>query len=148
MSRSKRLDPLMRIAQKRKDDVAKELVNREKALAEQQHRFNVLKQYADGFSLGEAGTVLAPSMLANHVAFRMKLDTALLQQEKVVDASHRQRDTERGRLISASRENKVLEQLAATYRAEEVRVANQREQRELDDLGGRRVRSLQEEKEP
>ena len=35
----------------------------------------------------------------------------------------------------------VLEKLAASYRAEETRVADRRSQKELDDLAGRRVRA-------
>ena len=41
----------------------------------------------------------------------------------------------------ASRETKVLEKLAASYRTEESRAAEQRTQRELDDLGARRSRT-------
>jgi flagellar FliJ protein len=41
----------------------------------------------------------------------------------------------------ASRDTKVLGQLADSYRAQESRVAEQRVQRELDDLGARRVRN-------
>jgi len=42
--------------------------------------------------------------------------------------------------VSRMTMNKVLAQLAASYRAEELRVDGRREQRELDDLGARRAR--------
>ncbi|MCR6496384.1 flagellar export protein FliJ [Thermomonas sp. S9] len=95
-----------------------------------------------------AGSTLAPAMLANHVAFRAKLDVALQQQAQAVDVSRQNREIERARLLLASRDNKVLEQLAASYRSEEQRVASQREQRELDDLGGRRARAARAAGEP
>ena len=44
-------------------------------------------------------------------------------------------------LILASREKQVLEHLAASYRAQEQQVVARREQREMDDLGGRRARA-------
>ena len=148
MTRSQRLDPLLRVAQQRQDAAAKDLAERDKALAEQQQRFDLLKQYADNYNVAPASGTLSPSMLANHLAFRAKLDTALQQQQQVVDNSRQNCEVERARLMLASRDNKVLEQLAASYKAEETRVAEQRVQRELDDLGGRRVRTAQEGGEP
>jgi len=148
MTRSQRLDPLLRVTQQRQDSVARQLAERDKALTEQQQRLDMLQQYADTYTPAPAGSTLAPAMLANHLAFRAKLDVALQQQSRVVDTSRQACDVERARLMLASRDNKVLEQLAAAYRSEETRVAGQREQRELDDLGGRRARAAREESEP
>ena len=89
MTRSQRLDPLLRVKQQRQDDVAR----------------------------------------------------AVAQQSRVVDDTRQHCDVERARLMLASRETHVLEKLSASYRAEESRVAEQRVQRELDDLGARRVRN-------
>lgn len=140
MSRSQRLDPLLRVTQQRQDALAKQLAEREKALAEQQQRFDLLKEYADTYhAAAPASGTLAPAMLANHAAFRAKLDSALQQQAKAVDASRHSREVERARLLLASRDNKVLEQLAASYRTEELRATARQEQRELDDLGARRL---------
>lgn len=143
MTRSQRLDPLLRVTQQRQDAVAKQLAERDKALAEQQQRFDMLKEYADAYRVVPSGGTLAPAMLANHVAFRAKLDSALQQQAQVVDSSRQSCEVERARLMLASRDNKVLEQLAASYRAEELRVEGRREQRELDDLGARRARGAE-----
>ncbi|WP_240125298.1 flagellar export protein FliJ [Thermomonas alba] len=150
MTRSRRLDPLLRVTQQRQDAVARELAAREKALHEQQQRLDLLKQYADSYAQAPAptGATVAPAMLANHVAFRAKLDVALQQQAQAVEASRQSREIERARLLLASRDNKVLEQLAASYRREEQRIASQREQRELDDLGSRLARSAREENAP
>ncbi|HAI47202.1 MAG TPA: flagellar export protein FliJ, partial [Stenotrophomonas sp.] len=45
--------------------------------------------------------------------------------------------------ILASRDKAVLEQLAASYRAQEKVVIDRRDQREMDDLGARRSRAAQ-----
>lgn len=148
MNRSQRLNPLLHVTQQRQDAVAKQLAEREKAVNEQQQKLDMLKQYADTYTSAPAGSTLVPAMLANHVAFRAKLDVALQQQTQAVDTSRQNREVERARLMLASRDNKVLEQLAASYRAEEQRVVGQREQREMDDLGGRRARVAKEEGEP
>ena len=107
MTRSQRLDPLLRVKQQRQDDVAREVAERDRTLAEQEQR----------------------------------LDAAVAQQSRVVDDTRQHCDVERARLMLASRETHVLEKLSASYRAEESRVAEQRVQRELDDLGARRVRN-------
>jgi len=145
MSRSHRLDPLLRVTQQRQDAVAKQLSQREQALKEQQQRLELLQQYAASFDAAPVGTTLAPAMLANRAAFRARLDVAIQQQTQTVDASRRSCDIERARLLLASRDNKVLEKLAASYRAEERRAEARREQRELDDHGSRRAAATHHE---
>jgi flagellar FliJ protein len=144
MTRSQRLDPLLRIKQQRQDDAAREVAERERAAAEQQARLDTLRRYADEYAVTPAGnTTIAPALLANRIAFREKLNAAVQQQAGIVDSSRQNVEVERARLMLASRDTKVLEQLKASYRAEENRVADQRDQRELDDLGGRRARAAQ-----
>lgn len=138
--RSQRLDPLIKIVQQRQDAVAQEVGQRERALAEQQERLDALRRYAAEYAAPPSTATIAPALLANRLAFRDRLDAAVTQQVGIVDHSRQQSDIERARLMLASRETKVLEQLADSYRAQESKVAEQRVQRELDDLGGRRVR--------
>lgn len=146
MTRSQRLDPLLRVVQQRQDDAARQLAERDKAHAEQEARLDALRRYAEEYATtppGADGTI-APALLANRLAFRAKLDAAVVQQSRIVDNSKQQTEIERTRLMLASRDTKVLEKLAASYRSEEAKVAEQRTQRELDDLGARRVREAQD----
>jgi flagellar FliJ protein len=142
MTRSQRLDPLLRVVQQRQDDAARQLAERDKVHAEQEARLDALRRYAEEYAItpqGQDGTI-APALLANRLAFRAKLDAAVAQQSRIVDTSKQQTEIERTRLMLASRDTKVLEKLAASYRSEEAKVAEQRTQRELDDLGARRAR--------
>ena len=143
MTRSQRLDPLLRIRQQHQDAAAREVAERDRALAEQQARLDALRRYADEYAAPPANPTIAPALLANRLAFREKLNEAVQQQTSIVDSSRRSVEAERTRLMLASRDTKVLEQLAASYRAEEGRVADQRVQRELDDVGARRARAAQ-----
>jgi flagellar FliJ protein len=144
MTRSQRLDPLLRIKQQRQDDAAREVAERERAAAEQQARLDMLRRYAEEYAVTPAGnTTIAPALLANRLAFRDKLNAAVQQQAGIVDSTLRNVEVERARLMLASRDTKVLEQLKASYRAEESRITEQRTQRELDDLGARRARATQ-----
>lgn len=142
MPRSTRLDPLLKIKQRNQDEVAQKVAARDAAHAEQQARLDALQRYAAEYSQAplQAG-ILNPALLANRVAFQEKLQQAVTQQSHVVASSKQATEVERTRLMLASREKHVLEKLAASYRAEESRAADQRVQRELDDLGGRIRRS-------
>lgn len=140
MTRSQRLDPLLNLMQQRQDAAAREVADRDRQLAEQEQRLDALRRYAEEYAVTPNDATIAPALLANRIAFRAKLETAVDQQSRIVDSSRQNRDVERARLMLASRDTKVLGQLADSYRAQESRVAEQRVQRELDDLGARRVR--------
>jgi flagellar FliJ protein len=137
--RSQRLDPLLRIMQQRQDSVAREVADRERALGEQQERLDALRRYAEEYAAAPAEASISPALLVNRLAFRERLNAAVVQQAGIVDQSRQLSDVERARLMLASRETKVLEQLADSYRAQESKAAEQRVQREMDDLGGRRA---------
>lgn len=141
MTRSQRLDPLLQVVQQRQDAAAREVAERDRVLAEQEARLDALRRYAEEYATAPASETIAPALLANRLAFRAKLETAVDQQSRIVDHSRQNRDVEHARLMLASRDTKVLEQLADSYRTQENRVAEQRVQRELDDLGARRVRT-------
>lgn len=141
MTRSQRLDPILRIRQERQDAAAREVAEKDRALAEQQQRLELLRRYADEYAAAPANATIAPALLANRLAFREKLATAVQQQATIVDHSRERAELERARLMLASRDAKVMQQLAASYRADEARVADKAVQRELDDIGGRRARA-------
>jgi flagellar FliJ protein len=140
--RSQRLDPLLRIKQRHQDEVAQQVAARDAALVEQQQRLEALQRYAAEYTQAPAqGATINPALLANRLAFQEKLAQAVTQQTQIVDRTREATEVERARLMIASREKHVLEKLAASYRADETRVADSRAQKELDDLAGRRARA-------
>lgn len=140
--RSQRLDPILQIKQRHQDEVAQQVAARDAALAEQEARLSALQRYASEYQLQPVqGGVINPALLANRIAFQDKLHQAVEQQSRIVDRSREATEVERARLMIASREKHVLEKLKASYRADEARAADVRVQKELDDLGGRRVRA-------
>jgi flagellar FliJ protein len=139
--RSQRLDPILQIKQRQQDEVAQQVAAREAAQAEQQARLDALQRYAAEYTHEPMqGATINPALLANRVAFQSKLQQAVQQQAQVVSRTREATEVERAKLMLASRETHVLEKLAASYRAEESRVADKRTQKELDDIAGRRVR--------
>ena len=141
MIQSRRIDPLLRRAQEHEDSVARELADRQRALAVHEQRLAELRQYADEYAQSQLAAI-SPAQLANRRAFLERLESAVQQQSRTVDSSREKLELERARLLLASRDKQVLEQLAASYRAQERQADERRSQRELDDLGARRVGQL------
>lgn len=132
----RRLHPLIRLAEERENVVARELAERRRALASQEQRLAELKQYADEYA--QAGTGLSnPAMLANRLAFKAKVDHAVVSQHRTVEQVRGHCEVETARLLLASRETKVLEKLAASYRRQEAQAQGRRDQRDQDEVAAR-----------
>lgn len=144
MIQSKRFDPLLKRAQDHEDEVARDLAERQRALDTHVSRLDELRRYAEEYAGAQMSTT-SPAQLINRRAFLDRLDSAVAQQRKTVDNNREKVDAERARLLLASRDKQVLEQLAASYRAQEKVVTDRRDQREMDDLGARRSRQSQRE---
>jgi flagellar FliJ protein len=139
MMQSRRFDPLLRRAQEHQDTVARDLAERQQALSQHESRLEELRGYAEEYANSQMAAT-SPAQLANRRAFLDRIDQALKQQAQTVDRTRASVDIERDRLLLASRDKQVLEQLAASYRVQEHQVVERRNQREMDDLGARRVR--------
>ncbi|SBV36099.1 Flagellar export protein FliJ [uncultured Stenotrophomonas sp.] len=148
MKQSRRLDPLLRRAQDHEDEVARALAERQQSLDMHQSRLEELRRYAEEYANQQMASAqmaaTSPAQLMNRRAFLDRLDSAVQQQSQTVDHNRERVDAERARLLLASRDKQVLEQLAASYRAQEQKVEDRRDQREMDDLGARRVRLAQQ----
>lgn len=140
--RSQRMTPLLQVAHKRQDAAAKEMASRSRQLGEAEQRLDALRAYVAEYARQDHSASFShPALLANRQAFREKLDAAVAEQSRVVDRSRQECDVERARLLLASKDAKVMEKLAASYRADELRAGDKRVQNELDDLGARSVRA-------
>ena len=143
MKQSRRLDPLLRRAQDHEDEVARVLAERQQTLDLHQSRLEELRRYAEEYANAQMAAT-SPAQLMNRRAFLDRLDSAVQQQSQTVNHNRERVDAERARLLLASRDKQVLEQLAASYRAQEQKVEDRRDQREMDDIGARRVRLAQQ----
>lgn len=139
MSSSRRMQPLLRRAQDKQDAVARQLAERQQLLATHAQRLDDLRQYADEY-LNTQVAAISASQLLNRRAFLDRLDNAVALQAQTVQRNQAHVDAERGRLLAASRERQVLEQLQQRYREQEQARSNRAEQRVLDDLGARLCR--------
>ena len=142
MSSSRRMVPLLQRAQQRQDAVARDLAARQQALDTHTQRLGELRQYTDEY-INSPLPAVTTGQLLNRRAFLDRLETAVKLHAQTVQRNQAIVDAERGRLRTASRERQVLEQLQQRYRAQEQLLADRRDQRVLDDLGARLVRSRQ-----
>jgi len=133
------MDPLLRRAQEHEDEVARDLAERQRTLDTHVSRLEELRRYAEEYA-GSQMAATSPAQLTNRRAFLDRLDSAVEQQMLTVDQNRARVEAERARLLLASREKQVLEQLAASYRTQERQVVERRDQRDMDDLGARRAR--------
>lgn len=140
--KERRLHPLIRLAEEREAVVARELAERRRALDSQQQRLDELKRYAEEYAQAAQGSTLNPAHLANRLAFRAQIDHAVVSQNRTVEQVRSHCEVEAARLLIASRETKVLEKLAASYRRKEALEAGRREQKELDEIAARGKRGL------
>jgi flagellar export protein FliJ len=142
MKQSQRIDPLLKRAQEKEDAVARDLAERQRVLETHLNRLEELRRYAEEYANAQMAAT-SPAQLLNRRAFLDRLDSAVQQQSQTVDRNRERVEAERARLLLASRDKQVLEQLAASYRAQERQVVERRDQRDMDDLGARRVRLAQ-----
>ncbi|WP_028770981.1 flagellar export protein FliJ [Silanimonas lenta] len=135
---SKRLDPLIRRAEKREDTLAKELAKKVQAHEQQVRRLEDLARFRTEYeTLPAPGTALSSSLLKNRAAFLARIDDAVSLQAKQLASSEEALAIERTRLLLASRDKLVLEKLAASYRLAERKLEERREQSVLDELAAR-----------
>ncbi|QIO88087.1 flagellar export protein FliJ [Stenotrophomonas rhizophila] len=142
MIQSKRIDPLLKRAQDHEDEVARDLAERQRMLDTHLSRLDELRRYAEEYASAQMAAT-SPAQLMNRRAFLDRLDSAVAQQRQTVDTNREKVEAERARLVLASRDKQVLEQLAASYRAQEKVLTDRRDQREMDDIGARRSRQAQ-----
>jgi flagellar FliJ protein len=129
----RRIDPLIRRAEERRDAVAREFVRRNQVVAQHEQRLGDLLRFTEEYAAWPEGGSFNPAQLANREAFRAKLGEAVTAQRGQIEQVRSQAELERVRLGIAARETKVYHKLADRYR-EEIRDEHQRrEQKSLDE---------------
>lgn len=136
----RRIDPLIRRAEERRDAVAREFARRNQLVAQHEQRLGDLLRFTEEYAQLPQGASINPAQLANREAFRAKLGEAVNAQRGQVEQVRSQAELERVRLSMAARETKVYQKLADRYR-EEIRDEHaRREQKALDEHALRRTR--------
>jgi len=138
MTRSKRLQPVHRIAKNNEDEAARRTTESRRALAAQEVRLQELCAYREQYARQlESAAGLDAFRLHDYRAFLNRLNDAIGQQEQLLErlrAKHRQTEAD---WLALRTHSQAVDKLIDRYRAAEYRQEERREQRTVDELAGR-----------
>jgi flagellar protein FliJ len=136
MTRSERLKPIQRLNESREKDAAKALGHSVQSLQQHEQRLSELQQYRDEYDrqiqeLGQNGVIA--SRLQQMQTFLHNLNTAIAQQQGIVEQARRQQEQKRHSWQRAHSKSQVMDNVADRYRRDEQYQANKRDQKENDE---------------
>lgn len=141
MVSSKRFKPVQRIAESREKTAAKDMGDSQRRMHSQEARLEELKRYHQEY-LGRfessARSGMSSSQLQEYRAFLSKLDRAIKEQERIVQASHQEcavrKDVWKQKHVRTQALGKAVER----FKKAELKTSDAREQKELDDRNQRK----------
>jgi len=140
MTRSKRMQPVQRVAQGREQDAMQKLGQSQQYLDAQLSRLEELRGYRDQYTRdftasGESG--LNATRLRDFRSFLGKLGEAIRQQEALVEQYRAQHENNRRNWIASRSHSQAIDKVVDRYRDQERRQQERREQIESDERSQR-----------
>ncbi|QHS09244.1 flagellar export protein FliJ [Sinimarinibacterium sp. NLF-5-8] len=129
---SARLRPIQQIAEKKEQDAAARVRERQQLLTQRRARLQELMDYLAEYDA--PGQTLTVTMLINRQAFIDKLRQAIDMQTRLVEQAQQMLEAERDKWLGQRREVKTLEQLALQYQQRERAEEERRAQKQLDEF--------------
>jgi flagellar FliJ protein len=141
MTRSKRMQPVQRLAQNREQQAVRRLGESQQHLQSQQNKLEELRAYRDQYARDfetSGGGGLDAARVQDYRVFLNRLNEAIRQQEAVIAESRVRHEESRQRWVESRSENQAIDKLVDRYRLEESKQRERREQKEQDDRAHRR----------
>jgi len=136
MTRSKRMQPVQRVARNREQSAVQKFGQSRQNLDAQRTRLEELKayrdQYARDFELS-GGTGLGAARVQDYRVFLNRLGEAIRQQEAVLEQCLSQHEQTRQQWIETRTHSQAIDKVVHRYRREEHRQQDCREQKEQDE---------------
>ncbi|MFZ2208433.1 MAG: flagellar export protein FliJ [Porticoccaceae bacterium] len=147
MTRSKRLDSVLRMAEDRERDAAGALAQGRNRLAAQEQRLEMLLGYRAEYEArlrvrGAGG--MGIGQLQEYRAFLDHLTRAIEHQRKTLAEAQQRVDMDRQHWLDETRRAQSLSKVQERLRDDEQRSAAAQEQRETDERAGVMLRSRQQ----
>jgi len=140
MTRLRRLEPILRLAEERERAAARAFAAARARQTEEERRLQLLRdyhsEYQERFRQSGAGGVM-PRQLAEYRAFSERLELGLRQQQGVLAKAGAQCAAAQEDWWAAIRHRDRLAVMRARLHREAQQVAERREQRESDERAGR-----------
>lgn len=143
MTRSKRIRPVVELAENRHLDAARSLGLSRKQLEHQEMRLHELISYRQEYSRRyseSCGGGIGAMRLNEYRIFLARLDQAIRQQQTQVEQARRDCDQKRQQWLASRTRAKALDKVMDRYRREELEDAERREQKEQDERALHRSR--------
>jgi len=140
MKRSKRLKPVVRVAESREQQAARALGVAQARLTQARQQLAELQHYRDDYRqrFQQAGaTGMGATQLADYQQFLHKLGQAIEQQAQQVAQASREAEAKRALWFTSRGKVRMLDTVVARYQAVEERQAARQEQREQDERAQR-----------
>jgi flagellar FliJ protein len=144
MKRSKRLEPVVKVAENHKQQAAKALGDSQSALQQAQQRLDELKNYREEYvrRFHASGAVgMSAVQMADYRLFLSNLSRAIEQQTQLVKQAEVAVDKQRQQWFNRRGKVKMLDKVVSRFQADEQRVVDKKEQQEQDEQSQRLPKS-------
>jgi flagellar FliJ protein len=144
MTRSQRLAPVQDVVESAERKLAQSLAMHERRVLEAQNKLDELTRYRSEYEkqlTERVASGMGVAELRDYHAFLGRLTEAMRQQQSVVHRARADRDAEQTRWREAARRVKAIDHVVTQWQTEERRLADRREQREIDERAQRVVKS-------
>lgn len=136
MKRSKRLEPVVKVAENREQQAARALGDAQSALAQAEQRLAELKTYREEYierfhANGALG--MSAVQMGDYRLFLSNLSRAIEQQAELVRQAAAVVEQQRQKWFSRRGKVKMLDNVVSRYQADEQRVVDRKEQLEQDE---------------
>jgi flagellar FliJ protein len=129
-----RLEPLHRVAERREDLAARQLAQAQRLVAERSAQLSELQRYAESYHSQPLSANSGRAMMENRELFYARLLDAIRFQTRAVSEAHAAMEVAYTAYLEQRRGRRVMDQLVQRGQAQERRVSERRQQRELDDF--------------
>lgn len=144
MTKSERLEPVLRVAEDREQRAARHMAESLRLVEERQQRLTELLQYREEYltrfaaSGGVARSALA---LRDYKAFLDRLDYVIKEQQKVLELAKAEFEKRKKKWLATRTKTKALDKAIDRLQSAEERAADKKQQKESDERAQRRQTS-------
>ena len=136
MKGSKKLKPVAQVAEQRERNAARELGDSQRQLNQQQKQLDDLLAYRTSYEenyLAATRNGLSAAQMRDYQIFLSRLDSAITQQQQVVEGGSQDRDISQANWAGAAGHNKMINKIVESRQDNERQQQDKKEQRDSDD---------------
>ena len=136
MKRSRRFEPVVKVAENREQEAAQALGEAQGVLTQAQQKLAELENYREEYvkrfhSTGAVG--MSAAQMMDYRTFLVKLDKAIVEQGVVVTQANNLVEKQRQEWFTRRGKVKMLDTVVTRYQADEQRDADRKEQGDQDE---------------